>query len=96
VAFGVGLKTECGQQSRRSATRYENQTLLATSGMAPVHAKTMTRYIGARYKREALRALARAGVDTNGATIKDEPSPGSKQKFAATGDNHRCQNIDLK
>jgi len=50
------------------------------------------RSLQARY----CEGLARAGVDTNGATIKDEPSPGSKQKFAAAGDKHRCQNIDLK
>ena len=35
-------------------------------------------------------------LDTDGAAIKDEASPGGNQKFAACGDQQGCQSIHLK
>ena len=35
-------------------------------------------------------------LDTDGAAIKDEASPGGNQKFAACSDQQGCQSIHLK
>jgi hypothetical protein len=43
-----------------------------------------------------MEASSRARFNTKGATIKNEASPGSKQKLATRGDKHRRKDIHLK